>query len=53
MDAARTTRRSRRSGLAEERAQPAEGQSRRTGGGSGQTSPDDVYGVLAECSLEG
>jgi hypothetical protein len=35
--AARTTRRSRRSGPAEERAQPVEG-SRRTGGGSGPTT---------------
>ena len=38
MGAARTTRRSRRSGPAEERAQPAEGRSRRTGGGSGPTT---------------
>ena len=38
MEAARTTRRSRRSGSAEDRAQPAEGQSRRTGGGSGPTT---------------
>jgi hypothetical protein len=38
MEAARTTRRSRRSGLAEDRAQPAEGRSRGTGGGSGQTT---------------
>ncbi len=40
MEAARTTRRSRRSGPAarEERAQPAEGRSRRTGGGSGPTT---------------
>jgi hypothetical protein len=38
MGAARTTRISRRSGPAEERAQPAEGRSRRTGGGSGQTT---------------
>ena len=36
MGAARTTRRSRRSGPAEDRAQPAEG--RRTGGGSGPTT---------------
>jgi hypothetical protein len=39
MGAARTTRRSRRSGPAEDRAQPAEGRSRRTGGGgSGPTT---------------
>jgi hypothetical protein len=38
MGAAQTTRRSRRSGPAEDRAQPAEGRSRRTGGGSGQTT---------------
>ncbi len=38
MEAARTTRRSRRSGPAEERAQPAEDRSRRTGGGSGPTA---------------
>jgi hypothetical protein len=38
MGAARTTRRSRRSRPAEDRAQPAEGRSRRTGGGSGQTT---------------
>ncbi len=38
MGAARTTRRSRRGGPAEDRAQPAEGRSRRTGGGSGQTT---------------
>ena len=38
MEAARTTRRSRRSGQAEDRAQPAEGRSRRTGGGSGPTT---------------
>ncbi len=42
MGAARTTRtqarRSRRSGPAEDRAQPAEGWSRRTGGGSGPTT---------------
>jgi hypothetical protein len=38
MEAARTTRRSRRSGPAEDRAQPAEGRSRRTGGGSGPTT---------------
>jgi hypothetical protein len=38
MEAARTTRRSRRSGPAEDRAQPAEGGSRRTGGGSGPTT---------------
>jgi hypothetical protein len=38
MGAARTTRRLTRSGPAEDRAQPAEGQSRRTGGGSGPTT---------------
>jgi hypothetical protein len=38
MGAARTTRRSTRSGPAEDRAQPAEGLSRRTGGGSGPTT---------------
>ncbi len=38
MGAARTTRRSRRSGPVEDRAQPAEGRSRRTGGGSGPTT---------------
>ncbi len=39
MEAARTTRRSRRSGgPAEDRAQPAEDRSRRTGGGSGPTT---------------
>jgi hypothetical protein len=38
MGAARTTLRSRRSGPAEDRAQPAEGRSRRTGGGSGPTT---------------
>jgi hypothetical protein len=38
MGAARMTRRSRRSGPAEDRAQPAEGRSRRTGGGSGPTT---------------
>jgi hypothetical protein len=38
MGAARTTQRSRRSGPAEERAQPAGGRSRRTGGGSGPTT---------------
>jgi hypothetical protein len=38
MGAAPTTRRSRRSGPAEDRAQPAEGRSRRTGGGSGPTT---------------
>ncbi len=37
MEAARTTQGSRRCGPAEDRAQPAEGQSRRTGGGSGPT----------------
>jgi hypothetical protein len=37
MGAAQTTRGSRRNGPAEERAQPAEGRSRRTGGGSGLT----------------
>ncbi len=38
MEAARTTRRSRRSWPAEGRAQPAEGRSRRTEGGSGPTT---------------
>jgi hypothetical protein len=38
MGAARTTRRSRRRGPAEDRAQPAEGRSRRTGGGFGPTT---------------
>ena len=38
MGAARSTRRSRRSGPAEDRAQPAEDRSRRTGGGSGPTT---------------
>ena len=38
MGAARTTRRSRRSGPAEDRARQAEGRSRRTGGGSGPTT---------------
>ncbi len=38
MGAARTTRRSRRTGPAEDRAQPTEGRSRRTGGGSGPTT---------------
>jgi hypothetical protein len=38
MGVARSTRRSRRSGPAEDRAQPAEGRSRRTGGGSGPTT---------------
>jgi hypothetical protein len=38
MGAARTTRRSRRSGPAEDRAQPAEGRRRRTGGGSWPTT---------------
>jgi hypothetical protein len=38
MGAARTTRRSRRSGPAEDRAQPAEGWSGRTGGGSEPTT---------------
>ncbi len=38
MEAARTTRRSRRSWPVEGRARPAEGRSRRTGGGSGPTT---------------
>jgi hypothetical protein len=38
MGAAPTTWRSRRSGPVEDQAQPAEGQSRRTGGGSGPTT---------------
>jgi hypothetical protein len=38
MEAAQTTRGSRRSGPAEDRAQPAGGRSRRTGGGSGLTT---------------
>ncbi len=38
MEAARTTRRSRRSGPARDWAQLAEGRSRRTGGGSGPTT---------------
>jgi hypothetical protein len=38
MGAARTTRRSKRSGPVEERAQRAEGRSRRIGGGSGPTT---------------
>ena len=38
MGAARTTRSSRRSGPAEERAQSVEGRGRRTGGGSGPTT---------------
>ncbi len=38
MGAARTTRGSRGTGPAEDRAQPAEGRSRRTGGGSGPTT---------------
>ena len=38
MEATRTTRTSRRSGRAEDRAQPAEGRSMRTRGGSGQTT---------------
>jgi hypothetical protein len=38
LEAARTTRSSTRSGPAEDRAQPAEGRGRRTGGGSGPTT---------------
>ena len=50
MEAARTTRTSRRSGQAEDRAQPAEGRSRRTGGGSGPTTS---IRIVAEHSLIG